>query len=1062
MKCHGNIGKNKGSNIDNKNNSHNSNGFLPNSLKFISSCIKTASSGVRSASASVAASISGDCHEHHKDQVLWASFDRLELGPLSFKSVLLLGYSNGFQVLDVEDASNVSELVSRRDDPVTFLQMQPLPEKSEGHEGFRASHPLLLVVACDESKGSGLMLTGRDALARDGFDELQNGNVLISPTAVRFYSLRSHNYVHVLRFRSTVYMVRCSPRIVAVGLATQIYCFDACTFENKFSVLTYPVLQAGGQGMGGIDIGYGPMAVGPRWLAYASNNPLQSNTGRLSPQNPTPSPGVSPSTSPSSGSLVARYAMESSKQLAAGLINLGDIGYKTLSKYYQDLIPDGSGSPVSSNSGWKIGQGASHSAETDIAGTVVVKDFVSRAVVSQFRAHTSPISALCFDPSGTLLVTASIHGNNLNIFRIMPSSTKNGSGSQSYDWSSSHVHLYKLHRGLTSAVIQDICFSAYSQWIAIVSSRGTCHIFVLSPFGGENILQIQNSHVDGPIISPVVSLPWWSSPSFLINYQTFSLPAPSTVTLSVVSRIKNGNSGWLNTVTNATSSAAGKASFPSGAFSAIFHNSLPNDLQRAQGKANVLEHLLVYTPSGHVVQHKLLPSFGGEAGESASRFGPGSALQEQEEELRVKVEAMQAWDVCRRTDWPEREECLSGMTHGRKGALEMIMDVSDSEDNDAGHKDLSKPQDQFHLYLSNAEVQISSGRIPVWQNSKVSFYTLSPVEFDEHKFTADQSGGEIKIEQMPSHEVEIRQRDLLPVFEHFHRIQSEWNDGGFDAESYPSSHDAKARFSEVTVISHSKLMSPSSVENSDIGSLRNFYPSSIQSGNDSSGVKGQSSVLASRMLNQSTLNKDTGSVSFNQPKMGVCQIEDRNSTNSLASLTSGSLSGGKTVAKEVQFPKRDGTSDVSNTSSNRPDLSMNMLDEGPVNALPDFEQFFQENCKALPLSVCREQTEVTHVDSSSSPCEREKSEEEGDSDEMLGDIFAFSEEADATIFLTCLALCILFEALDQSSIWFYRVWVNLGLAMELVSRDIPIYNVWLSLGLNVGGKSPPVTENPKY
>ncbi|XWS58254.1 hypothetical protein CRYUN_Cryun08bG0018200 [Craigia yunnanensis] len=825
MKGNGNIGNNKGSNINtnNKNNSHNNNGFLPNSLKFISSCVKTASSGVRSASASVAASISGDCHEHQKDQVLWASFDRLELGLSSFKRVLLLGYSNGFQVLDVEDASNVSELVSRRDDPVTFLQMQPLPEKSEGHEGFRASHPLLLVVACDESKGSGLMLTGRDGLHRDGFDEPHTGNVLVSPTVVQFYSLRSHNFVHVLRFRSTVYMVRCSPRIIAVGLATQIHCFDALTLENKFSVLTYPVPQAGGQGMVGVNIGYGPMAVGPRWLAYASNNPLQSNTGRLSPQNLTPSPSVSPSTSPSSGSIVARYAMESSKQLAAGLINLGDMGYKTLSKYYQDLVPDASGSPVSSNSGWKAGQGASHSAETDIAGMVVIKDFVSRAVVSQFRAHTSPISAICSDPSGTLLVTASIHGNNINIFRIMPSSTKNGSGTQNYDWSSSHVHLYKLHRGMTSAVIQDICFSAYSQWIAIVSSRGTCHIFVLSPFGGENVLQIQSSHVDGPILSPATSFPWWSTPS-LINYQTFSLPAPPTVTLSVVSRIKNGNSGWLNTVTNAASSSVGKA-FPSGAFSAVFHNSLPNDLQRAQIKANVLEHLLVYTPSGYVVQYKLLPSFWGEAGESVSRIGPGSALQVQEEELRVKVEGMQAWDVCRRTDWPEREECLSGMTHGRKETLEMIMDVSYSEDNDAGHKDLSKPRDWSHLYLSNAEVQISSGRIPIWQNSKVSFYTMSPLEVDEHKFTVDQSRGEIEIEQMPAHEVEIRRRDLLPVFELFPRHQSEWNDRGFDGEKYPisSSHDAKARFSEVTVISHSKLMSPRSVENSDSGSSRNSY-----------------------------------------------------------------------------------------------------------------------------------------------------------------------------------------------------------------------------------------------
>lgn len=154
--------------------------------------------------------------------MLWSSFDRLEITPSSFRNVLLLGYSNGFQVLDVEDASNVSELVSRRDDPVTFLQMQPLPAKSEGREGFRNSHPLLLVVAFDESKNSGAMLMGRDGPVRDGYDEPQTGNVALSPTAVRFYSLRSHNYVHVLRFRSTVYMVRCSPRIVAVGLAAQV------------------------------------------------------------------------------------------------------------------------------------------------------------------------------------------------------------------------------------------------------------------------------------------------------------------------------------------------------------------------------------------------------------------------------------------------------------------------------------------------------------------------------------------------------------------------------------------------------------------------------------------------------------------------------------------------------------------------------------------------------------------------------------------------------------------------------------------------------------------------
>lgn len=268
-------------------------------------------------------------------------------------------------------------------------------------------------------------------------------------------------------------------------------------------------------------------------------------------------------------------------------------------------------------------------------------------------------------------------------------------------------------------VIQDICFSRYSQWIAIVSSRGTCHIFVLTPFGGETVLQIQNSHVDRPTLSPVLSAPWWSSPSFMINQPSFSLPPPLPVTLSVVSRIKNNNSGWLNTVSNTASSTAGKTSIPSGALAAVFHSSLPQDLQPLDSKVNDLEHVLVYTPSGHVVQYKLLSSIGGESSETSMRIGQGSPLQMQDEELGIKVEAVQAWDVCRRTEWPEREECLSGIILGKQEAPEMMMDTSDSEDNDIGVGEVLKLHDRSHMYISNAEVHMSSGRIPVWQNYKV-------------------------------------------------------------------------------------------------------------------------------------------------------------------------------------------------------------------------------------------------------------------------------------------------------------------------------------------------------
>ncbi|CAF2074952.1 unnamed protein product [Brassica oleracea var. botrytis] len=879
-------------NGDNHQTRNGTNGFLPNSLKFISTCIRTASSGVRSASASVAASLSPESHELKDQQVLWSSFDRLHTSESSFKNLLLLGYANGFQVLDIDDASDVSELVSRRDDPVTFLQMQPLPAKCEGIEGFSASHPMLIAVA-DEAKGSVPPI-------RNGYDD----PLALSPTAVRFYSLRSHNYVHVLRFRSTVYMVRCSPRIVAVGLGSQIYCFDALTLENKFSVLSYPVPQLGNQG---VNVGYGPMAVGSRWLAYASNNPLSSSIGRLSPQNVTP-PGVSPSTSPSGGNLVARYAMESSKHLAAGLLNLGDKGYKTISKYCQDLKHDVPGSSLSSSPGQKVGRGATSAADSDVAGTVIVKDFESRAIIAQFRAHTSPISALCFDQSGTLLVTASIHGNNINVFRIMPSPSKNGPGPQSYDWSSSHVPLYKLHRGMTSAVIQDICFSSYSQWIAIVSSKGTCHIYVLSPFGGENVIEIRSSHVDGPTLAPTLSLPWWSSPSLSTTHFTF--PPPASVTLSVVSRIK------CNNFFHAASSVVGKPSFPSGCLAAVFHKAVP------QVSAPALDYLLVYTPSGHVVQYKLIPSLGGgDQAESSSRIGAA------EEELRVKVEPVQCWDVCRRTDWPEREENICGRV------AEDSVDASD----------LAKPLEKHHVYVANAEVLINSGRKPIWQNSEISFYPM---------FRPDSAGlnhGEMEIEKVSANEVDIRRKDLLPVFDNFHSVYSSMRNRGFPVER---DSDSSSSYSDPGL------------------------------------VKGRGSSSSHFAL---TPNQDphSGIVTFKQPVVSISSaVKDTDYTVDDAHM----LLKNASLPAETTIVNNSGTSGASNVSSNPSDLSMNATDEseeGPVDdGYPNFEQFFKETAK-----------EAENKNAPSDQRKLDDDDDDDDDDDMLGGVFAFSEEGEKGLFI---------------------------------------------------------------
>lgn len=120
--------------------------------------------------------------------------------------------------------------------------------------------------------------------------------------------------------------------------------------EREYTILTNPIVTGS---LSSGSVGYGPLAVGPRWLAYSGSPVVVSNCGRVSPQHLTTSASFSGPVS--NGSLVAHFARESSKQLAAGIVSLGDIGYKKLSRYCSELLPDSnnlthSGSP---GPGWK-------------------------------------------------------------------------------------------------------------------------------------------------------------------------------------------------------------------------------------------------------------------------------------------------------------------------------------------------------------------------------------------------------------------------------------------------------------------------------------------------------------------------------------------------------------------------------------------------------------------------------------------------------------------------------------------------------------------------------------
>ncbi|CAI9088509.1 OLC1v1022848C3 [Oldenlandia corymbosa var. corymbosa] len=735
-------------------------GFIPSSFKAFSSYFRIVSSGastvastVKSAASAASAIVDREL-ESSRDQVHWTAFDKLECeGSISSRQVLLLGFRHGFQVWDVEDVSNVHNLVTRQDGPVSFMQILPklLASKQPGDK-FADSRPLLIICADGRFPGgNSIQEAGPSNATTHHVHELPNGS--FPPTVVCFYSLRSHSYEHMLKFRSAVHLVRCSSRVIAVLQTSQLHCFDAATLEKEYSILTNPVPL--GCGFGG---GFGPLAVGPRWMAYSGSPVDVSNSGRVSPQELTPSasfPGPA-----SNGSLVAHYAKESSKHLAAGILTLGDMGYKKLTKYYSESNLE-SGSACVGVHGVANGQ----SNDEENIGMVIVRDTVEKNVITQFRAHKSPISSLCFDPSGTLLVTASVQGHNINVFRIIPSSAVSGA---------SYVHLYRLQRGLTNAVIQDISFSRDSEWIIISSSRGTSHLFAISPFGGSVGCQPAEPFVSskGSGFGTMSRMPVCQSPNSgmkVLNQQSYFCSEPP-ITLSVVSRIKSGNNGWRNAVTGAAVAATGRMNIPSGVVSAIFHYQKGNDLYPETSFLKTNCCLLVFSSPGYLTQYSMRVSSGSDSlmALQGSGIGYDSSV---DSDSKLVIDAVRKWNVCRKHNRKEREENIdiygeNGCSDSNKVFPEGMRKTKgvSSEVRGTLIKDKLASEEKYHMYISEAELEMHPLQVPLWTKPEMYFHTMGKdgITVSDEAFLS----GEFEIERMPTRSIEVSSKELVPVFDY--------------------------------------------------------------------------------------------------------------------------------------------------------------------------------------------------------------------------------------------------------------------------------------------------------
>uniref|UniRef100_A0A1I8NQE3 BCAS3 WD40 domain-containing protein n=1 Tax=Stomoxys calcitrans TaxID=35570 RepID=A0A1I8NQE3_STOCA len=404
-------------------------------------------------------------HTDPKDTITWARFETAadisdprfgedwELdGNVAPPLLLILGYGLGVQVWAIPANGEAVEVLSWRHGIVSALRVLPTPSTSTGaiEENGRADEPIdvfadkrPLIALVDGSSSSG---------AQPQF------------CAVNFISLKTGTQVKAIKFKNPVIDVLANRSSIVITFHERIAVFDARTLEDRLSITTcYP----------SPGINPNPIALGPRWLAYAEHKLLHSKRSGGG----CDGEGVASYTATvlnASKSLV-KGLRELGEQVAAGLT--GTTGSTSSSKnpsFDSGIGPDSKQSGVvtiidikhplrdfSPTSG--VPMSSSQSAGTD-------------PIVAHFIAHSEALVAMEFDNSGMLLVTADRRGHDFHVFRIQA----NPVGSS---LAAVH-HLYVLHRGDTSAKVQNISFSLDSRWVAVSTLRGTTHVFPITPYGG--------------------------------------------------------------------------------------------------------------------------------------------------------------------------------------------------------------------------------------------------------------------------------------------------------------------------------------------------------------------------------------------------------------------------------------------------------------------------------------------------------------------------------------------------------------------------------------------------
>jgi hypothetical protein len=466
--------------------------------------------------------------------------------------------------------------------------------------------------------------------------------------------------VHKIEFKYEIFEVKSTPRVLVVMDERNVYWFNSASLKKMcsfpcFKSKTIDITDSNSDNIRIQDYS-GVIAIGKRWIAFPSDGSVTNKNLDLTT---------------SSNQTYAEMSLGVAKKAASELIYWGDFGMKKVTNYINpEKFPETTPKRNTPQYGMN-------------AGTVEIRDLKTKKLMVQFKAHTEPISAMTFDPSGTLLLTTSVQGTHLNIYQIMPSS--NGKVA-----SKNIRHIYRLFRGITAARLKDVQFSINSKWVAVSSTHGTTHLFAINPTGGA--------------VNPMTHLPKSAQNRLLRNNDWNSIRRRQKVeqdpiSVSVVDRIHNSSSIFSGSGVNPTSEL-----YASKTSSAFFCSG-----DGSSGSEN--ENIFICTNTGLLHYYSLEPCLKEQASNDASTTSNNdSTAADIDNILQVKINNCGKWNLCRSKSHDIVTVPIDWKRHQTS---------SDNEDENFDEDDVKS------RWISNVEIETyHPPHTPLWMSGNFKFKTF--------------------------------------------------------------------------------------------------------------------------------------------------------------------------------------------------------------------------------------------------------------------------------------------------------------------------------------------------